>query len=79
MNGSERAHLVARDNGTANLARADLGHVQNDDGGDEADAKACEEASDNDGGQSARREHPAGGNGRSAASHASVEHVETTH
>ena len=49
------AELVARDEGAAHLSRRDLGHVQDDDGRDEADAEACDET--------ARHEEFVGGRG----------------
>lgn len=43
------AELVARNEGTTDLARADLGHVQDDDGGDETNTETSNETtSDNE-------------------------------
>ena len=40
--------LVARDEGTAHFSRADLGHVEDDGGGDEADTKTGNETASDD-------------------------------
>lgn len=42
------AELVAGDDGTANLAGSDLRHVQDDDGGDEADTETSNETTGNE-------------------------------
>jgi hypothetical protein len=49
--------LVAGDEGTANLARANLGHVKNDDGGNESDTDTSDDTTDDDGGQGRGSEH----------------------
>ena len=52
-NGSEEktdgdTELVARDEGTANLARGNLGHVEDDDGRDETDTETSDETAGDD-------------------------------
>lgn len=42
------AELVARDDSTANLAGSNLGHVQNDDGGDETDTESSNQTASNE-------------------------------
>lgn len=49
------AELVARDNGTADLAGSDLRHVQDDDGGDEADTESCDQTTGDEQAQGGRR------------------------
>lgn len=50
--------LVARDEHAADLAGADLGHVEDDDGRDETDTEPCDETTDDDGGKGGSGEHP---------------------
>ena len=46
--------LIARDEGTTNFSRANFGHVQDDDGGDEADTKTSDQAASDDKGETRR-------------------------
>lgn len=48
------AELVAGDDGTADLAGSDLGHVQDDDGGHEADTESCDQTAGNEQAQAGR-------------------------
>ena len=62
------AELVTRHEGTANLLRSDLGHVQNDDGGDESDTKTGNQTANDHDGKSGRGSLEDGTNGEDTAS-----------
>jgi hypothetical protein len=51
------AELVTGNEGTTDLARADFGHVEDDDGRDESYSESSEKTTDDDGGQGRGSEH----------------------